>query len=95
MAEGRHILAPIPVTFSMFRSNMIVGDGAWNSVLFPLMRQQGVVMTIRQSEPRLEELLNDPVLHVLLHSDGVTLDQLKRFLGEMKQRLRTDGRKAA
>ncbi|GEO40632.1 serine/threonine protein kinase HipA of HipAB toxin-antitoxin module [Skermanella aerolata] len=46
-------------------------------------------------EPSLDELLNDPILHALLARDGLTVGEVRRFLDEMKRRLRPAHRKAA
>ena len=46
-------------------------------------------------EPSLDDLLNDPIMHALLARDGLTVDEVRRFLNEMKRRLRPVRRKAA
>ena len=52
-------------------------------------------MSNRKPEPSLDDLLNDPILHALLASDGLTVEGFRQFLDEMKQRLRLSRRKAA
>jgi hypothetical protein len=52
-------------------------------------------MSNRRPEPSLDDLLNDPILHALLARDGLTVEELRRFLDEMKRRLRLSRRKAA
>jgi hypothetical protein len=46
-------------------------------------------------EPSLDDLLNDPILYALLARDGLTVEEVRRFLDEMKRRLRLSRRKAA
>jgi hypothetical protein len=38
---------------------------------------------------------NDPILHALLARDGLKVEEVRRFLDEMRQRLRLARRKAA
>jgi hypothetical protein len=38
-------------------------------------------------EPRLDELLNDPMLHVLLARDGISADELRILIERTRQRL--------
>ena len=38
-------------------------------------------------EPRLDELLEDPILHVLLDCDGVSADELYILIEHTRQRL--------
>jgi hypothetical protein len=38
-------------------------------------------------EPSLDDLLNDPILHAVLARDGLKVEEVRRFLDEMKQRL--------
>jgi hypothetical protein len=52
-------------------------------------------MSDRRPEPSLDDLLDDPILHALLARDGLTVEEFRRFLDEMKQRLRLPRRKAA
>ena len=52
-------------------------------------------MSNRRPEPSLDELLDDPILHALLARDGLTVEEVRRFLDEMKRRLRLSRRKAA
>jgi hypothetical protein len=52
-------------------------------------------MSNRRPEPSLDDLLNDPILHALLARDGLTVEELRRFLDEMKRRLRLSRREAA
>jgi hypothetical protein len=52
-------------------------------------------MSNRRPELSLDDLLNDPILHALLARDGLTVEELRRFLDEMKRRLRLSRRKAA
>ena len=52
-------------------------------------------MNTRRPEPSLDDLLEDPIMHALLARDGLTVDGVRRFLDEMKQRLRLTYRKAA
>jgi hypothetical protein len=51
-------------------------------------------MDKRRPEPSLDDLLDDPILHAVLARDGLTVEEVRRFLNEMKQRLRP-ARKAA
>ena len=46
-------------------------------------------------EPSLDDLLDDPIMHALLARDGLTVDEVRRFLDEMKRRLQPACRKAA
>ena len=48
-----------------------------------------------QPDPSLDDLLNDPILHALLARDGLTVEEVRQFLEEMKRRLRPAHRKAA
>jgi hypothetical protein len=52
-------------------------------------------MDTGRPEPSLDELLNDPIMHALLARDGLTVDEVRRFLDEMKQQLRPIRCKAA
>lgn len=52
-------------------------------------------MSTRRPEPSLDDLLNDPILHTLLARDGLKVEELRRFLNDMKQRLRLVRCKAA
>jgi hypothetical protein len=52
-------------------------------------------MTNVKPEPSLDDLLDDPIMHALLARDGLTVDEVRRFLDEMKRRLRPACRKAA
>jgi len=52
-------------------------------------------MSDRLPEPSLDDLLNDPILHALLARDGLTVEEVRSFLEEMKQRLQPASRKAA
>ncbi|WP_192499378.1 hypothetical protein [Skermanella pratensis] len=45
-------------------------------------------MDKRRPEPSLDDLLDDPILHAVLARDGLTVEEVRRFLNEMKQRLR-------
>jgi hypothetical protein len=38
-------------------------------------------------EPRLDELLNDPTLHLLLARDGVSAEELRILIERTRQRL--------
>lgn len=38
-------------------------------------------------EPRLDELLEDPILHILLDRDGVSADELYILIERTRQRL--------
>jgi len=38
-------------------------------------------------EPRLQDLLDDPMTHLLMESDGVGMDGFTDFLGQMRKRL--------
>jgi len=40
-----------------------------------------------QQEPILEDLLNEPIVHLVMKADGVNAADLRRLLEEMKQRL--------
>jgi hypothetical protein len=46
-------------------------------------------------EPTLDDLFNDPVLHTLLAGDGLKVEEVRRFLENMRQRLRLVRCKAA
>jgi hypothetical protein len=46
-------------------------------------------------EPTLDDLFNDPVLHALLAGDGLKVEEVRRFLENMRQRLRLVRCKAA
>jgi len=52
-------------------------------------------MSDKRPEPSLDDLLNDSILHTLLARDGLKVDEVRRFLDEMKQRLRPARRNAA
>jgi hypothetical protein len=52
-------------------------------------------MSDRRPEPSLDDLLDDPILHALLARDGLTVEEVRQFLDEMKERLRLTRRKAA
>jgi serine/threonine protein kinase HipA of HipAB toxin-antitoxin module len=52
-------------------------------------------MNNRRPEPSLDDLLNDPILHALLARDGLKVEEVRRFLDEMRQRLRLARREAA
>jgi hypothetical protein len=52
-------------------------------------------MNNRRPEPSLDDLLNDPILHAVLARDGLKVEEVRRFLDEMRQRLRLARRKAA
>jgi hypothetical protein len=52
-------------------------------------------MNTRKSEPSIDDLLDDPIMHTLLARDGLMVDEVRRFLDEMKQRLRLVRCKAA
>jgi len=52
-------------------------------------------MSDKRSEPSLDDLLNDPILHALLARDGLKVEEVRSFLNEMKLRLQPDRRKAA
>ena len=52
-------------------------------------------MNNSRPEPSLDDLLNDPILHALLARDGLKVEEVRRFLDEMKQRLRPARRNAA
>lgn len=52
-------------------------------------------MSTRGPEPSLDDLLDDPIMHILLARDGLTVDEVRRFLEEMKRRLRPIPCKAA
>jgi hypothetical protein len=54
-----------------------------------------IVMNARRPEPSLDDLLGDPIMHSLLARDGLTVDEVRRFLDEMKHRLRPLRCKAA
>jgi hypothetical protein len=38
-------------------------------------------------EPRLDELLNDPILHMLLARDGISAEELRMLIERTRQRL--------
>jgi len=52
-------------------------------------------MNTRRPEPSLDELFDDTVMHILLARDGLTVGEVRRFLDEMKKRLRPASCKAA
>jgi hypothetical protein len=52
-------------------------------------------MSNKTPEPSLDDLFDDPILHALLASDGLKLEEVRRFLDEMKRRLQLTHRKAA
>jgi hypothetical protein len=52
-------------------------------------------MNSKRPEPSLNDLLNDPILHALLARDGLKVEEVRRFLDEMKQRLQLARCKAA
>jgi hypothetical protein len=52
-------------------------------------------MNARRLEPSLDDLLDDSIMHILLTRDGLTVDEVRRFLEEMKHRLRPVRCKAA
>jgi hypothetical protein len=54
-----------------------------------------IVMNARRPEPSLDDLLGDPIMHSLLARDGLTVDEVREFLDEMKHRLRPLRCKAA
>jgi hypothetical protein len=37
-------------------------------------------------EPPLSELLADPVLHLLIKRDGISLDQLRKLIDDLRER---------
>jgi hypothetical protein len=37
-------------------------------------------------EPKLSELLNDPILHLLLKRDGVSLEELQALIDQARRR---------
>ena len=37
-------------------------------------------------EPRLSELFADPILHLLMAGDGVSLDELRRLIDAIRER---------
>ncbi len=39
-------------------------------------------------EPKLSELLNDPILHLLLKRDGVSLEELQTLIDQTRRRRR-------
>ena len=43
-------------------------------------------MCRRHDEPKLSELLADPILHLLLKRDGVSLDELQDLIERTRQR---------
>jgi len=40
-----------------------------------------------QREPILEDLLDEPIVHLVMKADGVSATDLRRLLEEVKQRL--------
>ena len=54
-----------------------------------------LALSDKRPEPSLDDLLNDPILHALLARDGLEVEEVRRFLDVMKQRLRQARRKAA
>jgi hypothetical protein len=45
------------------------------------------VMKNNRLEPSLNDLLNDPILHALLARDGLKVEEVRQFLGEMRLRM--------
>ena len=43
-------------------------------------------------EPSLEELMNDPIMHLLLRRDGLTSKAVWRLVGQERDRLGKNGR---
>ena len=41
-------------------------------------------------EPPLSELLADPVLQLLIERDGVSLDELRKLISDLRERLAPD-----
>ena len=39
-------------------------------------------------EPKLSDLLNDPILHLLLKRDGVSLEELQKLIDQTRRRRR-------
>jgi hypothetical protein len=52
-------------------------------------------MSTRRPEPSLDDLLDDPILHTVLARDGLKVEELRRFLDDMRQRLQLARCKAA
>jgi hypothetical protein len=52
-------------------------------------------MSTRRPEPSVDDLLNDPIMSALLSRDGLTVEEVRQFLDEMRQRLRPVHSKAA
>jgi hypothetical protein len=44
-------------------------------------------MYVRNREPSLEELLNDPVMRLVMARDGFSDEELRTLLAEIRQRL--------
>ncbi|HYD99411.1 MAG TPA: hypothetical protein VEH84_08510 [Alphaproteobacteria bacterium] len=45
-------------------------------------------MAREHREPRIEDLLADPLTHAVLRRDGLELHELRRFIETMRHRLR-------
>ena len=41
----------------------------------------------KNSEPSLQELLNDPTLHLVMARDGISLEDLNDFITQMRTRI--------
>jgi hypothetical protein len=75
--------------------------GSWPAAQADITRQLQIfefwrrAMRNKTPEPSLDDLFDDPILHALLASDGLKLEEVRRFLDEMKRRLQLTHRKAA
>ena len=45
-------------------------------------------MYIRNAEPTVEELLNDPIVHLLMACDGIEPDQVWEHVNDARRKLR-------
>src|SRR6516164_9125583 len=54
-------------------------------------RQEGESRMFRvDGEPPLSELLADPVLHLLIKRDGISLDELRKLIDDLRERRRPE-----
>lgn len=46
-------------------------------------------------EPRIEDLLDDPIVHMLSESDGISEHELRRLVEAVRQRISADSRQVS
>ena len=57
------------------------------SVFPPSQKRSGEIIISRfQEEPKLSELLSDPILHLLLKRDGVSVEELHALIEQTRRR---------